>query len=257
MDPLLETKTILVTGAATGIGAAVVRLFRREGATVVAFGLGGAPLDSLAAETGAIAVHGSVTEDADLARAVGRVDGLDGLVHAAGVVAEDEPLSVADEVWDRTIAVNLTGTMRTNRAVLPALLAKGGGAIVNIASVAAFNASPGMATYAASKSGIVSFTRSIAVTYGPRGIRANCLCPGWTRTPMSEAEMETAARAAGSKPEAEEARLAGQLALRRIAEPEEIARCALFLVSDLSSYVTGAVLVADGGGRVPAGLRAV
>jgi NAD(P)-dependent dehydrogenase (short-subunit alcohol dehydrogenase family) len=257
MDPLLETKTILVTGAATGIGAAVARLFRQEGATVVAFGLGGLLLDRLAAETGVIAVHGSVTEDADLARAVGRVDGLDGLVHAAGVVAEDEPLSVADEVWDRTIAVNLTGTMRTNRAVLPALLSRGGGAIVNIASVAAFNASPGMATYAASKSGIVSFTRSIAVTYGPRGIRANCLCPGWTRTPMSEAEMESAARAAGSTREAEEARLAGQLALRRLAGPEEIARCALFLASDMASFVTGAVLVADGGGRVPAGLRAV
>ena len=144
--------------------------------------------------------------------------------------------------------------MRTNRAVLPALIARGGGAIVNIASVAAFNASPGMATYAASKSGIVSFTRSIAATYGPQGVRANCLCPGWTQTPMSEAEMARAAQAAGTTPEAEHDKLAGQLALRRMASPEEIANCALFLASDMASFVTGAVLVADGGGRVPASI---
>lgn len=256
MGPLLEHKTFLVTGAATGIGAAVTRLFAQEGAKVVAFGLGGDALDGVARETGAIAVHGSVTEEGDLARAA--VAGpLDGLVHAAGVIAEDEPLSIDDGVWQRTIDVNLTGTMRTNRAVLPVLLARGGGAIVNIASVAAFNASPGMATYAASKSGIVSFTRSIAVTYGPQGVRANCLCPGWTRTPMSEAEMASAAHAAGTTAGAEYDKLAGQLALRRIASPEEIANCALFLASDMASFVTGAILVADGGGRVPASVRAV
>jgi NAD(P)-dependent dehydrogenase (short-subunit alcohol dehydrogenase family) len=223
----------------------------------VAFGLGGAMLDQVASETGATAVHGSVTEDGDLERAVAFAQRLDGLVHAAGIIAEDEPATVADAVWERMIAVNLGGTMRTCRAVLPVLIANGGGAIVTVASVAAFNASPGMATYAASKSGIVSFTRSIAVTYGARGIRANCLCPGWTRTPMSEAEMESGARAAGTTREAELAKFAGQLALRRIAAPEEIAKCALFLASDLASFVTGAVLVADGGGRVPASVRAV
>lgn len=257
MGPLLHDKTFLVTGAATGIGAAVVRLFQAEGATVVAFGFGGDVLEGIARETGAKAVHGSVTEEAGLKRAVEAAGPLDGLVHAAGVIAEDEPLSIDDEVWQRTIDVNLTGTMRTNRAVLPILLARGGGAIVNIASVAAFNASPGMATYAASKSGIVSFTRSIAVTYGPQGVRANCLCPGWTWTPMSEAEMASAARASGTTPESEYDKLAGQLALRRIASPEEIANCALFLASEMASFVTGAVLVADGGGRVPASVRAV
>ncbi len=257
MGPLLKDKTFLVTGAATGIGAAVARLFRAEGASVVAFGLGGDALDVVARETGAVAVHGSVTEESDLKRAVEAAGPLDGLVHAAGVIAEDEPLTVTDEIWERTIAINLTGTMRANRAVLPGLLARGGGAIVNIASVAAFNASPGMATYSASKAGIVSFTRSIAVTYGPQGVRANCLCPGWTRTPMSEAEMASAARASGTTPESEYDKLAGQLALRRIASPEEIAHCALFLASAMASFVTGAVLVADGGGRVPASVRAV
>lgn len=257
MGPLLENKTFLVTGAATGIGGAVARLFAGEGANVVAFGLGGDALDRVARETGATAVHGSATEAADLARAVAASATLDGLVHAAGVIAEDEPMSVEDEVWQRTIDINLTGTMRTCRAVLPALMARGGGAIVTIASVAAFNASPGMATYAASKSGIVSFTRSIALTYGPQGIRANCLCPGWTRTPMSDMEMASAAQAAGTTPEAQYDRLSAQLALRRIAAPDEIAQCALFLASDMASFVTGAVLVADGGGRMPASLRAV
>jgi len=257
MSPLLAGRTFLVTGAATGIGAAVTGLFRSEGAMVVAFGMGGDLLESIAGATGALPVHGSITVEGDLARAIASAPKLDGLVHAAGVIAEDEPASVVDEVWERTLAVNLTGTMRTNRAVLPVLIANGGGSIVNVASVAAFNASPGMATYAASKSGVVSFTRSIAVTYGDRGIRANCLCPGWTRTPMSEAEMRGAAAVAGTTPEAELAKIAGQLALRRIAEPGEIATCALFLASDLASFVTGAVLVADGGGRVPAGVRAV
>ncbi|MEZ5923556.1 MAG: SDR family oxidoreductase [Hyphomicrobiaceae bacterium] len=257
MRPLLSGTTFLVTGAATGIGAAVTRLFRAEGAEVVAFGLGGAALDRVEAETGAVAVHGSVTDAADLTRALARMPRLDGLVHAAGVIAEDEPLGITDEAWERTLAINLTGTMRTNRAVLPVLIAGGGGAIVNIASVAAFNAGPGMASYAASKSGVVSFTRSVASTYGPQGIRANCLCPGWTRTPMSEAEMVGAAQAHGTTPEAEFGKLAGQLALRRIASPEEIAQCALFLASGMASFVTGAVLVADGGGRVPASFRAV
>lgn len=257
MSPLLAGRTFLVTGAATGIGAAVTRLFRNEGAMVVAFGLGGDALESVAGATGALPVHGSVTVEGDLARVIASAPTLDGLVHAAGIIAEDEPAGVVDEVWERTLTVNLTGTMRVNRAVLPVLIANGGGSIVNVASVAAFNASPGMATYAASKSGVVSLTRSIAVTYGDRGIRANCLCPGWTRTPMSEAEMLGAAAVAGTTPEVEIAKIAGQLALRRMAEPGEIASCALFLASDLASFVTGAVLVADGGGRVPASVRAV
>jgi NAD(P)-dependent dehydrogenase (short-subunit alcohol dehydrogenase family) len=119
-----------------------------------------------------------------------------------------------------------------------------------------FNASPGMASYAASKAGLVALTRSIANRYGAQRIRANCLCPGWTRTPMSDAEMELLARQNGTSLELEFEAAASRIALRRIASPAEIAACALFLASDDSSFVTGAVLVADGGARAPATARA-
>ncbi|RWC06970.1 SDR family oxidoreductase, partial [Mesorhizobium sp.] len=121
------------------------------------------------------------------------------------------------------------------------------GAIVNIASVGAFNASAQNAAYSASKAALVSYTRSLAFAHGPDGIRANAVAPGWVRTPMSIYEMEVAAATNGSKPDEEFAALTGRIALRRVAEPEEIASCCLFLASDEASFVTGAVLVADGG----------
>lgn len=146
--------------------------------------------------------------------------------------------------------------MMVCRAALP-LLKKKGGAVVNIASVGAFNASAQNAAYSASKAALVSYTRSLAYAHGPDGIRANALAPGWVRTPMSEEEMEAAAALSGATPEQEFAALTGRIALRRIADPAEIASCCLFLASDEASFVTGAVLVADGGGRAPTHNRAV
>lgn len=146
--------------------------------------------------------------------------------------------------------------MMVCRAALP-LLKKKGGSVVNIASVGAFNASAQNSAYSASKAALVSYTRSLAYAHGPDGIRANALAPGWVRTPMSEEEMEVAATTNGSTPEREFAALTSRIALRRIADPAEIASCCLFLASDEASFVTGAVLVADGGGRAPTHNRAV
>jgi NAD(P)-dependent dehydrogenase (short-subunit alcohol dehydrogenase family) len=127
---------------------------------------------------------------------------------------------------------------------------------VNVASVAAFNSTPGSASYAPSKAGVVAYTRNIAYVHGVDNIRANCLCPGWTRTLMAEREMADAAALAGTSMEQEFANMAARLALKRVARPEEIASCVRFLASEEASFVTGAVLVADGGGRVATHARA-
>lgn len=257
MTGRLIGRRALVTGAASGMGRATAELFAREGASLVLFGLGGAVLDEAAAVTGGLAVHGTVTEDADIAHAIEACNGrLDILVNAAGIILLDEPESLSDEAWEQSFAVNATGAMKVCRASLP-LLKQRGGAIVNIASVGAFNGSPVNAAYSASKAALVSYTRTLAYAHGPDGIRVNAVAPGWVRTPMSAWEMAEAARQNGTTAEAEFRALAGRIALRRVAEPEEIAACCLFLASDDASFVTGAVLVADGGGRSPTHNRAV
>ncbi len=179
------------------------------------------------------------------------------VVNAAGIMHADNAEDIEDAVWQRLLAVNLTGTMRVCRAAVPLLKSTGGGAIVNLSSVAAFNGSAGMASYSAGKAGVIAFTRALANEYGRYGIRANCIAPGWVRTPMSEVEMQDAARDRGITVEEAFAGLTERIALRRIAQPAEIAGCALFLASADASFVTGTVLVADGGARTPAAARAI
>ena len=258
MSGRLAGRTALIAGAASGMGRAVAARFAAEGANCVLFGLGGGALEKAAAAVNGKAISGDVTIAADVARAIAACQGrIDILINAAGIISIDDPLTVTDETWARTFAVNVTGAMNLCRAVLPVMIDSGGGAIVNIASVAAFSSKPGMTTYGASKAALVNYTRSIAYAHGPDGIRANAIAPGWVRTPMSEMEMELAAQENGTTPEVEFAALTRRIALRRIAEPEEIAGCCLFLVSDDSSFVTGTVLVADGGGRAPVDARAI
>lgn len=189
MSRRLAGRIALITGAATGIGRASAELFAREGARIVLFGLGGPALDDAASAAGGTAVHGDVTNEADIAAAIGTCgERLDIGLNAAGLIIPDEPETVTDETWTTTFDVNLTGTMRVCRATLP-LLRQRGGAIVNIASVAAFNSSPDSVSSAASKAAVVSYTRSLAFAHGGDGIRANAVAPGWVRTPMSEHEM--------------------------------------------------------------------
>jgi NAD(P)-dependent dehydrogenase (short-subunit alcohol dehydrogenase family) len=254
-------RTALVTGGESGIGAAIVHRLRLEGAAVLAAGLQEDLLGSLALETGAEVCRCDVTEQAAvdevLQRAVRLAGRLDIVINAAGIMLADDVADIEDAVWDRLLAVNLTGTMRVCRGAIPYLKSGGGGAIVNVSSVAAFNGSAGMASYGASKSGLIAFTRALANEYGQYGIRANCLCPGWVRTPMSEQEMRDAVRERGGTVEEAFASLTGRIALRRIAEPSEIAACACFLAGEDAGFVTGAVLVADGGARTPAAARGV
>jgi NAD(P)-dependent dehydrogenase (short-subunit alcohol dehydrogenase family) len=253
-------RTALVTGGESGIGAATVRRLRLEGAQVLAAGLQDDLLASLARETGADACRCDVTNqsavDETLSRAVRLAGRLDIVINAAGIMQPDNVADIEDAVWDRLLAVNLTGTMRVCRAAIP-YLKTGGGCIVNVSSVAAFNGSAGMASYGTSKSGLIAFTRALANEYGQYGIRANCLCPGWVRTPMSEQEMRDTVRDRGGTVEEAFTALSSRIALRRIAEPAEIAACACFLAADDAAFVTGAVLVADGGARTPAAARSV
>jgi NAD(P)-dependent dehydrogenase (short-subunit alcohol dehydrogenase family) len=254
-------KTALVTGGESGIGAAIVRRLRFEGANVLAAGLQADLLASLARETGSEVCDCDVTNqgavDETLKRAARMTDRLDIVVNAAGIMHPDNVADIEDTVWERLLAVNLTGTMRVCRAAIPYLKSSGGGSIVNVSSVAAFNGSAGMASYGTSKSGLIAFTRALANEYGQYGIRANCLCPGWVRTPMSEQEMRDTVRDHGGTVEEAFTALTSRIALRRIAEPAEIAACACFLAADDAAFVTGAVLVADGGARTPAAARGV
>jgi NAD(P)-dependent dehydrogenase (short-subunit alcohol dehydrogenase family) len=241
----LGGKVALVVGAASGIGAAVVTRFAAEGAQVVACGWPQPALpDALACD---------VTDETQVQQAVqttlerhGRIDVL---VNAAGVIAADAAADIDDASWQRQHDVNLAGTMRTMRAVLPAMLAQGCGSIVNVASVAAFSAGAASASYAASKAGVVALTRSAAQAYGARGVRVNALCPGWVDTPMAAREMQgLAAELCITEDEARRRTLA-RIALGRMASAGEMAAVCLFLASDDASFVTGAALIADGGGR--------
>jgi len=256
----LAGKNALVCGGESGIGAAIVRRFRAEGATVLAAGLQAERLLALAADLDVRTALCDVTDQAAVTRTVSQAAAMPGglhiVVNAAGIMHADNVADIEDTVWDRLLAVNLSGTMRVCRAAIPHLMQAGGGTIVNVASVAAFNGSAGMASYASGKAAIVALTRTLANEYGRHGIRANALCPGWVRTPMSEAEMAEVAQQRGITVESAFAELGDRIALRRVAHPDEIAASALFLASDDASFVTGAALVADGGARTPATARA-
>lgn len=251
--PPLNHQIALVMGAATGIGAAVARRLAREGATVVPCGW--------PQPEGPNSLACDVTRDeqvqATVAEVLRRHGRIDILVNAAGVIAKDSAASIVDAVWDRQHDINLKGTLRVMRAVLPAMQAQGAGSIVNIASVAAFNAGADSASYAASKAAVVALTRSAAQSYAPQGIRVNALCPGWVDTPMAAAEMaEMAAELGITEAEARE-RTVARIGLGRMASADEMAGACLFLCGPDASFVTGIALVVDGGSRVAAGVRAV
>jgi len=252
----LAGQVALITGAASGIGQAIARRFSQEGATVFA-------LDMQAGEApaGVTARECDVTRDDHVAGVVSEITGshgrIDIAVNVAGIFRPDGGHDIENQVWDRILDVNLSGTMKICRAVLQFMIPQRSGAIVNVSSAAAFNGPVGQASYSASKGGVVAFTRSIANRYGPDGVRANCLCPGWVRTPATEREMGALAKAAGITLDEQFGSIAPSIALRRVSTPEEIAKTALFLASDDASYVTGIALMVDGGLRSNAASRAI
>ena len=249
----LKNKVALITGGGTGIGAATARLFASEGASVVVTGRRSAPIEAVASEVGGVAVSGDTSDPAHVEEAVATAlsayGGIDVVVASAGVGFEGSLGDMAVDGWRRTLEINVNGPMLVSRAALPSMLERGGGSIVLVASTSGMASAPASAAYDVSKAALIALARSIAVSYGPRRVRANALCPGWVTTPMGDEDMDALGASRGLTRE-EAYRLATEdVPLRRPVSAEEMAACCLFLASDESSSVTGTTLVADGGGQ--------
>lgn len=248
----LDGKTVLITGGGSGIGRETGLIAASRGARVILADIDAGKASAVAAEIGsegaAFGLGVDVTNSADVARMMAEVEAksgsIDGLVCAAGLTGDATLLAeCTDETWNSVVGVNLTGMFFTIRAAIPLLLKAGGGSIVNLSSVAGLVAVPNQVQYIASKFGVIGLTKSAAIDYAPQGIRANAVCPGGTRTPMLAGWVE-------ADPDRERFLAAGH-PIGRIAEPAEIAEAILWLISDASSFVTGAVLPVDGGLTIP------
>ena len=243
-------RVALVTGGGSGIGAATAVALRSSGWQVAICGRRQSALDAVAAATGAwtIAADVSVPDDARrlVRETVEQFGRLDGLVLNAGVVRPGSVAELSDEEWDAMVATNLSGPFRIAREALPHLTDSRGG-LVGVASMSALRATTGIAGYNATKAGLVMMIQSIAVDHGPLGVRANAVCPGWTRTEMADGEMAGLAAERGIDAETAYAQSTAIVPLRRPAEADEVAAVVGWLLSDDSSYVNGVVLPVDGG----------
>ncbi len=242
---LLTNKVALITGASSGIGMAAAKRFAANGARVVLVARRREPLERLVADIEArggqaLAVPGDVTREETHRAAVEAAQRAFGGLHVAfnnaGLVGAMKPLEgISLAEWSEVLAVNLTAAFLGARAQVPAMLASGGGSLIFTGSFVGNSVGlPGMTAYGAAKAGLMGLVRGLTADYGARGIRANALLPGGTDTGM-----------AGDAAQREWA--AGLHALKRIAEPDEIAQAALFLASDMASFVAGSALWADGG----------
>jgi NAD(P)-dependent dehydrogenase (short-subunit alcohol dehydrogenase family) len=247
--PLLFAKVAIITGASSGIGHASARLFAREGAKLVVTARRQPELDALVAEIEedggeAVALAGDIRDEA-LAKAlvevaVGRFGGLDIAFNNAGSFGEMGPVpDISSGGWRDTLETNLTSAFLGAKYQIPAMIERGGGSLIFASAFVGYSGGfPGMGAYAASKAGLIGLTQVIATEFGGKGIRANAILPGITDTPMS--------RAAANTPQIK-AFFEGLHALKRLAAPEEIARSALHLACDASSFITGTAFLVDGG----------
>lgn len=252
---MAEERSALVSGGGTGIGRACALRLAQAGYGVALAGRRRDPLEAVvdeivAAGGRAVAVSADVGTPEGASRAVtGATDvfrRLDALVCSHGVGTSAPVGDETPKGWDATIRINLTGPFLLARAALPHLIATRG-SIVNVSSTSGRYAGPGWASYCVSKAGLDMLTRCLANDYGPQGVRANCVCPGWVHTPMGDEDMSVVADAWGSSLEDAYWLCNRETPLRRAAEPEEIAEVVLFLVGPQAKYLTGAVIPVDGG----------
>ncbi|MBF6207898.1 SDR family NAD(P)-dependent oxidoreductase [Nocardia abscessus] len=252
----LAGKRAFITGAAHGIGAAGAKMFAREGATLMCSDIALEDLRDVTQEINgsggrAEAIRCDVGSESDIAAAldaaVTTMGGLDVVWAHAGATGEGRAADITNDVWDRTIALNLTSAWLTAKYALPHLIANGGGSLIFTASLAGLRGSPNVAAYAAAKGGVIALTRQIAMDYASDNVRANAVLPGNTRTRMLQEGYAERSKQLGVPVEDLLAQTVQGYPLKRLAEPEDQANLALFFASDESSYMTGHAIAVDGG----------
>ncbi|MDQ7986210.1 SDR family oxidoreductase [Pseudomonas sp. G34] len=241
----MHGKRVLITAAGQGIGLASARAFAAAGAEVIATDI---DIGTLQDEPGLTALQLDVTSAEAISALAEQVGALDVLFNCAGYVHAGSILDCDEAAWERSLQLNVTAMYRMIRATLPGMLARGGGSIINMASVASsIKGVPNRCAYTASKAAVVGLTKSVAADYVRQGIRCNAICPGTVDSPSLRARIAEQAALQGVA----EAQVYGQFVARqpmgRLGSAEEIARLVLYLGSDASSYTTGALHVIDGG----------
>jgi 2-keto-3-deoxy-L-fuconate dehydrogenase len=237
----LKGKRAVVTAAGQGIGRAFAEAFHREGAEVLATDINEKALASLA---GIATRRLDVTDGAAVAALAAELGAIDVLANCAGYVHQGTILDCAEKDWDFSFDLNVKSMYRMIRAFLPAMLEKGGGSIVNVASVASsVKAVPNRFAYSASKAAVIGLTKALAADFVAKGIRCNAICPGTVQSPSLDERMA----ALGGDPAEVRRAFAQRQPMGRIAEPQEIAHLAVYLAADESSFTTGAIHVIDGG----------
>jgi 3-oxoacyl-[acyl-carrier protein] reductase len=233
----LEGKTALVTGGSRGIGAAIARELANAGANVVVgYRSGKDEAEAIASETGGRAVEGDVSNVDDAKRLVEEAGDVDVLVNNAGITRDGVLARMTDDDWRSVLETNLSSTFYTCRAVARGMMKRRAGSIVNLSSIVGLHGNWGQTNYAASKGGIVAFTKSLAQELGSRGIRANVVAPGYIKTQLTDAI-----------PEEAQQQMLGLTPLGRFGDPEDVARAVRFLASDDAAFITGEVMVVGGG----------
>jgi 3-oxoacyl-[acyl-carrier protein] reductase len=233
----LDGKTALVTGASKGIGRAIASELAAAGADVVlSYRTGADEAEALAAEIGAKAVQADVSDSGSASALVEEAGDVDILVNNAGVTRDGLLVRMSDEDWDTVIDTNLASCFYTCRAAARGMMKKRSGTVVNISSIVGIHGNWGQTNYAASKAGIIGFTKSLARELGSRNVRANVVVPGYVTTQLTEV-----------LPEEAKGVMLTNTPLGRLGDPEDVAGAVRFLCSDESSFITGAVLLVDGG----------
>lgn len=254
----LNGKVALITGASTGIGAAIARRFVEEGAKICITGRRREMLEELARslpETSVVVCAGDVTRLDDAKRmveaALGITGRLDVLVNNAAIDRGGTTVVDIDpDLWHQVLETNLTGPMYLMKVSIPHMIDAGGGSIINIASLGGLRCLPGMPAYCASKAGLIMLTQQVALEFGPVAIRCNAVCPGGTRTAMLEKSLGPLGEVLKTDLDGVFRTVSSMVPLRRTARPDEITGICAYLASDDSTYMTGAVLVLDGGAAI-------